>query len=53
MIHGNVWLAVLVPSVTVTTTVKGLEVESPLETVPVMRPVLELMFSPGGRPVAE
>jgi hypothetical protein len=45
--------AVLVLSVAVTVTVYGEPAASPVVTVPVIRPLLELIDRPAGRPVAE
>lgn len=48
----KVWLLVFVPSVAVTVTEEGLSVSAVPEIVPVICPVVLLMLSPVGRPVA-
>ncbi len=50
MFQVKVSLALLVPSVAVTTTKYGPAAASPSATVPVMAPVPALIFSPAGSP---
>ena len=47
----KLWLALEVPSPALTVTLYGPSAAAPAATVPVMVPVLVLIFRPGGRPV--
>ncbi len=52
MVQVNDWLALEVPSLAVTVTAYGLFVSAVPLRLPLMSPLLLLILSPGGRPVA-
>ena len=52
MSQVNVWLALKVPSPATIVTLYGAKAPAPAAMVPVIAPVVELMWMPGGKPTA-